>query len=197
MSTTFNTAGFIASTLEKAKRRLAATIEAIRDEAIRLAPVDTGLLQAGIYSEILDNGMRGRVGSIASYTIFVEFGTRLWSGQPFLRPALMETKRFWGGHYNPQLHMGAVISRAHKEKAPGGPLKATSIPGTLDPGKVNWGQVKARKERNKAFGQAMPNVGVTYHGARSTARTAAIPKGALPFKSKRNRKSGHITWTAD
>lgn len=55
-------------------------------------PVDTGRLRNSIQHQIaLDNGeITGRVGTNVEYAPYVEFGTRYWSGKPFLIPALYE-----------------------------------------------------------------------------------------------------------
>lgn len=62
----------------------------IRDEAKRLAPVDTGNLRDSIDCfKIVDYWY---VGSPLSYAAMVEFGTIKMAAQPYLRPAIEKVK---------------------------------------------------------------------------------------------------------
>jgi HK97 gp10 family phage protein len=87
---------------EMAKRMQRAT-NIVKNQAIYLAPVDTGNLRNTIDDEITvsRNMITGKVSSQAKYAIFVEFGTGQQADdgrgkqsilgqkpQPFLRPAL-------------------------------------------------------------------------------------------------------------
>lgn len=69
---------------------LAKRVISVERKAIHLCPVDTGRLRASISSLVTEDakGLLGIVGTNVEYAIFVEFGTRHMSAQPFLRPAL-------------------------------------------------------------------------------------------------------------
>lgn len=66
----------------------------LRIEALAkmLAPVDTGRLRNSIQHQfaLSDGELVGRVGTNVEYAPYVEFGTRFWSGKPFLIPALYQ-----------------------------------------------------------------------------------------------------------
>lgn len=58
----------------------------IVNRAKRIAPVDTGALEASIHSESSDDGHF--VIADTEYAAFVELGTSKQAAQPYLRPAL-------------------------------------------------------------------------------------------------------------
>lgn len=63
----------------------------IKDEAQMIAPVDTGYLRDHIETAMeVEEPTRAvaKVTSNADYSVFVEYGTRHMSAQPFMRPAL-------------------------------------------------------------------------------------------------------------
>ncbi len=62
--------------------------ELVKDSASRNAPVKTGYLRSTIYATIRD--WVGEIGADATYSAFVELGTRYMAAQPFLLPALQE-----------------------------------------------------------------------------------------------------------
>lgn len=62
----------------------------VQEKAQRNAPVDTGFLKRGIEPEMNNSLLEGRVTAGASYSAYVEFGTRFMSSQPFLFPSLRE-----------------------------------------------------------------------------------------------------------
>lgn len=59
----------------------------IQADAKRNVLVDTGRLKNSITTEIWNSGYTVTVGTNVKYAPFVEYGTRNWSGKPFLRPA--------------------------------------------------------------------------------------------------------------
>jgi HK97 gp10 family phage protein len=52
------------------------------------APVKTGFLRNSMTSEETKDGAEMRVAT--DYAIYVEFGTSVWEGHPFVRPAIDE-----------------------------------------------------------------------------------------------------------
>lgn len=67
----------------------------VRDEAVRICPVDTQRLRSSLTFEIEKKGKEiiGRIGTNVEYSIFVEYGTSRMAAQPYLRPALAKNKR--------------------------------------------------------------------------------------------------------
>ena len=59
-------------------------------KAMRLAPVDTGFMKRSITMRIDISGLAGYIVAGASYSSYVEFGTRYMDSQPFMRPAARE-----------------------------------------------------------------------------------------------------------
>lgn len=59
----------------------------IQADAKKNAPVDTGRLKNSITTETYNGGFTVEVGTNVEYAIFAEYGTRYWSGKPFLQPA--------------------------------------------------------------------------------------------------------------
>ncbi len=57
-------------------------------------PIDTGLLQSSIDTVIEETGKTivGRVAPHTDYAGFVEYGTRYMAAQPYMRPALDESR---------------------------------------------------------------------------------------------------------
>lgn len=74
---------------------LLAGAKAIENEAVRLAPVDKGLLRSSIHSEAgrAGGGLIVRIGTNVEYSIYQEFGTSRMRAQPFLRPAFDANRR--------------------------------------------------------------------------------------------------------
>ena len=62
-------------------------------KASRRVPVDTGHLRRSLTIDFSDGGLTGRVSTDVEYSIYVEFGTRFQSAQPFFRPSLYEIGR--------------------------------------------------------------------------------------------------------
>ena len=60
----------------------------VKDSASRRAPVKSGRLRDSVYAKVGD--WVAHVGADASYTVFVEFGTRYRRARPFLFPAIQE-----------------------------------------------------------------------------------------------------------
>jgi len=84
-----------------AKEALMPGLIRVQREATKLAPVDIGILQASIGAEakggILDvqkvgSQIVGRMGSRIEYAPYQEFGTSKMKAQPYLRPALEQTR---------------------------------------------------------------------------------------------------------
>lgn len=81
-----------AAAQELLRQKLARTAQAIRNDALLAAPVDTGRLRQSItVQEIAEDHYR--VGTNVDYAPHVEFGTRNTAPQPFLRPALEKARR--------------------------------------------------------------------------------------------------------
>lgn len=64
----------------------------LQQKAQYSAAVDSGNLKRSILLQIGNSGMTGRVESMASYSAYVEYGTRFMYAQPFLGPAFHEQK---------------------------------------------------------------------------------------------------------
>ena len=61
-----------------------------QQKAMRLAAVDTGFMKRSITMRIDITGLAGYIVAGASYSSYVEFGTRYMDSQPFMRPAARE-----------------------------------------------------------------------------------------------------------
>ena len=59
-------------------------------KAMRLAAVDTGFMKRSITMRTDITGLAGYIVAGASYSSYVEFGTRYMDSQPFMRPAARE-----------------------------------------------------------------------------------------------------------
>ena len=64
----------------------------MHQKASRKVPVDTGHLRRSLTIDFRDGGLTGRVSTNVEYAMYVEFGTRFQSAQPFFRPALYEQR---------------------------------------------------------------------------------------------------------
>ena len=73
--------------LRLADQQAALKAQAIRTEAVKNAPVDTGRLRQSIGVKRVGDG-HYRVGTNVLYAPYVEFGTRYMRAQPFMRPAV-------------------------------------------------------------------------------------------------------------
>ena len=63
----------------------------LESDAKELAPVDQGILQSSIGSQIVrgtGSEIIGKTGSAVEYASYQEYGTRYQSGKPYLRPSL-------------------------------------------------------------------------------------------------------------
>lgn len=62
----------------------------VQSDALRRAPVDTGLLRKSIARTVEQNMLKtiGKVGTNVEYAPFIEFGTSKAKSQPFLIPGL-------------------------------------------------------------------------------------------------------------
>lgn len=58
----------------------------------RKVPVDTGHLRRSLTIDFRDGGLTGRVSTNVEYSMYVEYGTRFQSAQPFFRPSLYEQR---------------------------------------------------------------------------------------------------------
>jgi len=72
----------------KIREKLAEVGALIRERARELAPVRTGMLKAGIYSQLTDWTLK--IGAKAPYARYVEFGTRWIRPRHFLLNAIEE-----------------------------------------------------------------------------------------------------------
>lgn len=83
--------------LAEADRRLKAGITKacllVEREAKKIVPVKTGTLKRSITHEVDVARRIGIVGSNVEYAPYVELGTRKWKGKPYLRPALLKSKK--------------------------------------------------------------------------------------------------------
>jgi HK97 gp10 family phage protein len=70
------------------QRQLEGWAEAIKALAKQLVPVKTGHLRDSIYAKTSE--WMAEIGSEATYTLFVEFGTRWMMARPYLFPAIQE-----------------------------------------------------------------------------------------------------------
>ena len=61
-------------------------------KASRKVPVDTGHLRRSLTIDFSDGGLTGRVSTGVEYAMYVEYGTRFQSAQPFFRPSLYEQR---------------------------------------------------------------------------------------------------------
>lgn len=68
-------------------QRVELVAQAIANEAIQLAPVDTGELMQSIRARAITE-TKWRVTAHAPHALYVEFGTYKTRAQPFLRPAV-------------------------------------------------------------------------------------------------------------
>jgi HK97 gp10 family phage protein len=66
-------------------------VDAIRDDAVRLAPRHTGALEEGIHAQA--SGPEGDVRSTARHSTFVEHGTYRNKAQPFMMPAANRARK--------------------------------------------------------------------------------------------------------
>jgi HK97 gp10 family phage protein len=53
-----------------------------------VAPIRTGFLRDSIFLDLVESDLSLTLGAAASYSSYVEFGTRRTSARPFIRPAL-------------------------------------------------------------------------------------------------------------
>ena len=70
----------------------------IQSIALRLVPVDTGLLRATISSglhPVAEGEEAYTLTADTNYALFVEYGTVKTRAQPFFRPSLFEVKTIW------------------------------------------------------------------------------------------------------
>ena len=72
---------------EELYQELAISGRRIERNAKIKCPVDTGRLRTSITSEFNRNQLSAIIGTNVKYAPHVEFGTKKWSGKPFLRPA--------------------------------------------------------------------------------------------------------------
>ncbi len=77
---------FDSAMIAQVHAKLVQWCNAVKTLAQAAAPVRTGYLRDHIYAEV--NEWVGNVGSEATYSIFVEFGTRYMKAQPFLYQAI-------------------------------------------------------------------------------------------------------------
>jgi HK97 gp10 family phage protein len=79
----------------------------VKVEAMRLVPVQTGYLRSTIYAKIQD--WVAEIGAEATYSLFVELGTKYMQAHPYLFPAIEQ--------YLPQLEniITGAIEQAKRE----------------------------------------------------------------------------------
>lgn len=64
----------------------------MHNKASRKVPVDTGHLRRSLAIDFEDGGLTGKVSTDVEYAMYVEYGTRFMSAQPFFRPSLSEQR---------------------------------------------------------------------------------------------------------
>jgi HK97 gp10 family phage protein len=79
-------------TEEQAEKMIASATLATEDQAVQLAPVDTGNLRGSI-SHRFAGSLEGVVFTSVEYAPYIEYGTRKMRAQPFMRPAVDEVRR--------------------------------------------------------------------------------------------------------
>jgi HK97 gp10 family phage protein len=82
------------------------TGEAMKAEARRLCPVDTGFLQSTIGYLYRQPDKTIQLYVDASYGFFKEFGTRFQPATPFMRPAVKAASSVWGGGPAVEIQLG-------------------------------------------------------------------------------------------
>ena len=73
--------------MTRAEQHMSQLAQAVSNEAVRLAPVDTGELRQSLRARKVAP-KTWRISASAPHALFVEFGTRRTRAQPYLRPAL-------------------------------------------------------------------------------------------------------------
>lgn len=81
-----------AAALQLARQRAALKAQEIRNEAVQMAPVDSGRLRQSISVQQQDADT-WRTGTNVEYSTMVEFGTRHQKAQPFMRPAVEKVRK--------------------------------------------------------------------------------------------------------
>jgi HK97 gp10 family phage protein len=79
-------------TQEQAEDMVARATLATEDQAVELAPVDTGNLRGSI-SHRFAGSLEGVVFTPVEYAPHIEYGTRKMRAQPYMRPAVDEVRR--------------------------------------------------------------------------------------------------------
>jgi HK97 gp10 family phage protein len=87
---------FYAEVRERNRHLLNRIGAAIAEDARDMAPIDTGKLVSKISHKVM-SGRRVRISAKTHYAVYVELGTRYMRAQPYLRPALYQTRvGAWG-----------------------------------------------------------------------------------------------------
>ncbi|MGM8139850.1 HK97-gp10 family putative phage morphogenesis protein [Enterococcus italicus] len=81
------------ATLDDVKHVVKSNGTQLNQKAKRLAPVDTGYLKGSITTSVELGGLQSTTTPTASYSIYVEYGTRFMAKQPFLKPAFDTQKK--------------------------------------------------------------------------------------------------------
>lgn len=69
---------------------IAAAAQTVCDSAKSMCPVDTGTLQSSIKVSV--NGSSAEISADTDYAAYVEFGTSKMAPQPYLVPALLQSR---------------------------------------------------------------------------------------------------------
>jgi len=69
------------------------TARAIEKTAKQLVPVDTGRLRSSIRPYPIGWSLEKSIEARTHYAKYIEFGTRRYSGKPFMRPAFQKHKK--------------------------------------------------------------------------------------------------------
>ena len=80
------------ATMDDVKQVIRLNTTEMHQKASRRVRVDSGHLKRSLTIDFSDGGLTGRVSTDVEYSMYVEFGTRFQSAQPFFRPSLYEQR---------------------------------------------------------------------------------------------------------
>jgi HK97 gp10 family phage protein len=87
---------FYAEVRERSRHLLEKVASAVAEDARDMAPIDTGKLVSKISHKVLSSKL-ARIYAKTHYAVYVELGTRYMRAQPYIRPALYQTRvGAWG-----------------------------------------------------------------------------------------------------
>lgn len=87
---------FYAEVRERQRHLLKNIAERVTENAQDIVPYRTGKLHSRIGYKVMSS-QRARISAKTHYAVYVELGTRYMAAQPYLRPALFQTRvGSWG-----------------------------------------------------------------------------------------------------